>query len=214
MLRTAAVRLLPRATPARHISSTPSLLVRIRSSNPSSGTGGTSNPNPAPSPAEAPPAPPPETSKPPSFEPEVRQASPTSSTQTNADPNPNTVTSGSTGNTPLTPPSAEGEPAPEAQSEIEGEAPKDGKYNFPSLDIDPEVALPEPTKEGEAPGQGSGGKRRTGAGRKEYVSSIERQRKMWARMGMGAAAVGALGAAWYASQGEVSEYQPSDGRGS
>lgn len=79
------------------------------------------------------------------------------------------------------------------------ETPKDGKYTLPSLDIDPEVALPEPVKEGE----GAGGKRRTGAGRKEYVSSIERQRKMWARMGLGAAAVGALGAAYYASQGEV-----------
>jgi import inner membrane translocase subunit TIM50 len=62
------------------------------------------------------------------------------------------------------------------------------------------MALPEPAKEesGEA-----SGKKRTGAGRKEYVSSIERQRKMWARMGLGAATVGALAAAYYASQGEV-----------
>jgi import inner membrane translocase subunit TIM50 len=80
--------------------------------------------------------------------------------------------------------------------------PKDGKYTLPSLDIDPEIALPEPSKESQG-GEGAGGKKRTGAGRKEYVSSIERQRKMWARMGMGAAALGALGAAYYASQGEV-----------
>lgn len=37
------------------------------------------------------------------------------------------------------------------------------------------------------------------------MSSIERQRQMWVRMGMGAAAVGALGAAWYSSQGEGSD---------
>lgn len=203
MLRTAAVRLLSRAS-ARQISTSSPLFVRIRSSNPS---GGTSNPNPTtpptnsqPSPAEAPPSPPPETTDPRPFTPEVHQASPTSSTQTQTDPNPVTGTSAAApgeSNTPLTPPAAE-------EVELDVQEPKDGKYTLPSLDIDPEVALPEPTKSQE----GAGGNRRTGAGRKEYVSSIERQRKMWTRMGLGVATVGAIGAAWYASQGEVSQALP------
>ena len=195
MLRTATAtaRLLARP-PARQLSTTPALQVRIRSSaNPS----GTSNPNPTaapttPSPAEAPPSPPPETTNPSSFTPEVRQANPGSSTQA---PTPKTETTPpplSESNTPLTPPAAEAEVD-------EVQVPVDGKYKLPSLDIDPEVALPEPAKEEE----GGSGRKRTGAGRKEYVSSIERQRKMWARMGLGAAGVAALVAAFYASQDEV-----------
>jgi import inner membrane translocase subunit TIM50 len=191
MLRTATAttRLLARA-PARHISTSPALQVRIRSSaNPS----GTSNPNPTtsssqPSPAEAPPAPPPETSDPSTFTPEVRQSTPTA-TQTPT-PDLSTPPPPSESNTPLTPPAVEEEIS----------APKDGKYTLPSLDIDPEAALPEPVKEEH--GEGSG-RKRTGAGRKEYVSSIERQRKMYARFGLGAATLAALGAAFYASQDEV-----------
>jgi import inner membrane translocase subunit TIM50 len=200
MLRTAtaAARLLARP-PVRQLSTTPALQVRIRSSaNPS----GTSNPNPTtsssapPSPAEAPPSPPPETTDPSTFIPEVRQTNPTSSTQS---PTPKTETTPpplSESNTPLTP--------PEVEVEVdEVQIPVDGKYKLPSLDIDPEVALPEPVKE-----EGGSGKKRTGAGRKEYVSSIERQRKMWARMGLGAAGVAALVAAFYASQDEVRCFVP------
>lgn len=188
MLRTATAnaRLLARA-PARQISTTPALQVRIRSSaNPS----GTSNPNPTtsqPSPAEAPPSPPPETTNPSTFEPEVRQTTPIP-TQTPT-PQATVPPSSSESNTPLTPPAVEEEIS----------APKDGKYTLPSLDIDPEAALPEPVKE---EGEGSG-RKRTGAGRKEYVSSIEKQRKMYARVGLGAASLLALGAAFYASQDEV-----------
>ena len=230
MLRTAVTQILPRA-PARQLSTSSALFVRIRSQN---ATGGTSNPDPTtpasptatppppptsatptsapaskskskskaqPTVAEAPPSPPPETTDPQPFTPEVHQASPSASTQTQADPAPVTGTGTASGsgetnaNTPLTPPAADVE---------EVQEPKDGKYTLPSLDIDPEVALPEPTKAEDGEG-GSGGRRRTGAGRKEYVSSIERQRKMMVRLGMGALAVGALGAAWYASQGEVSQ---------
>lgn len=188
MLRTASARILARA-PARHLSTTPALQVRIRSSaNPS----GTSNPNPTtsqPSPAEAPPAPPPETSDPSTFEPEVRQSTPTPTQAPTSDTTTSPSPPSSESNTPLTPPAVEEEIS----------APKDGKYKLPSLDIDPEAALPEPVKE---EGEGSG-RKRTGAGRKEYVSSIEKQRKMYARVGLGAAALAALGAAFYASQDEV-----------
>jgi import inner membrane translocase subunit TIM50 len=201
MLRTAATRLVARA-PARQLSTSPVSYVRIRSSN---SPGGTSNPNPTnangttkpppPSPAEAPPAPPPETTRPSTFIPEVRQSTPTATqTQTSETSTPPPPRSES--NTPLTPPAAEADTLTEEVIE-----PKDGKYTLPSLDIDPEVALPEPVKENEG-GEGGGGKKRTGAGRKDYVSSIERQRKMWARTGMGAAALGALVAAYYASQEE------------
>lgn len=184
MLRTAtaSARLLSRA-PARQISTSPALQIKIRSA------GKPTNPKPTPassqpSPAEAPPAPPPETSDPSTFTPEVRQSTPS---PTKA-PTPE-ATAPPTSNTPLTPPAVEEEIS----------VPKDGKYTLPSLDIDPEAALPEPVKE-EAEGSG---KKRTGAGRKEYVSSIERQRKMYARLGLGAASLLALGAAFYASQDEV-----------
>lgn len=188
MLRTAtaSARLLSRAS-ARQISTTPALQIKIRSSAKPSGTS-KSNPTSSsqPSPAEAPPAPPPETSDPPTFTPEVSQSTPT---PTQA-PTPEATTPPTESNTPFTPPAVEEEIS----------APKDGKYTLPSLDIDPEAALPEPVKE-EAEGSG---KKRTGAGRKEYVSSIERQRKMYARVGLGAASLLALGAAFYASQDEVS----------
>jgi import inner membrane translocase subunit TIM50 len=193
MLRTAtaSARLLSRA-PARQISTSPALQIKIRSSAKPTGT---SKPNPTsssqPSPAEAPPAPPPETSDPSTFTPEVRQSTPTP-TQT---PTPEATTPPTESNTPLTPPAVEEEIS----------APKDGKYTLPSLDIDPEAALPEPVKE---ESEGSG-KKRTGAGRKEYVSSIERQRKLYARVGLGAASLLALGAAFVASQDEVRSPLPS-----
>ena len=188
MLRTAtaSARLLSRV-PVRQISTSPALQIKIRSSAKPTGT---PKPNPTsssqPSPAEAPPAPPPETSDPSTFTPEVRQSTPTP-TQT---PTPEATTPPTESNTPLTPPAVEEEIS----------APKDGKYTLPSLDIDPEAALPEPVKE---ESEGSG-KKRTGAGRKEYVSSIERQRKLYARVGLGAASLLALGAAFVASQDEVS----------
>lgn len=190
MLRTAtaSARLLARA-PSRQISTTPALQIKIRSATKPSRT---SNPNTTtsssqPSPAEAPPAPPPETTDPSTFTPEVSQSTPTP-TQAPTSETTTPPTESST-NTPFTPPAVEDEII----------IPKDGKYTLPSLDIDPEVALPEPAKE-EAEGSG---KKRTGAGRKEYVSSIERQRKMYARVGLGAASLLALGAAFYASQDEV-----------
>jgi import inner membrane translocase subunit TIM50 len=184
MLRTATVsaRLLSQA-PARQISTSPALQIKIRSS--AKPAGSPKPPSSQPSPAEAPPAPPPETSDPSTFTPEVRQSTPTP-TQT---PTPEATTPPTESNTPLTPPAVEEEIL----------APKDGKYTLPSLDIDPEAALPEPVKE---ESEGSG-KKRTGAGRKEYVSSIERQRKLYARVGLGAASLLALGAAFVASQDEV-----------
>jgi len=187
MLRTAtaSARLLSRA-PARQISTSSALQIKIRSSAKPTGT---PKPNPTsssqPSPAEAPPAPPPETSDPSTFTPEVRQSTPTPTQAPTLE-----ATTPPQSNTPLTPPAVEEEIS----------APKDGKYTLPSLDIDPEAALPEPVKE-EAEGSG---KKRTGAGRKEYVSSIERQRKLYARVGLGAASLLALGAAFVASQDEVS----------
>ncbi|GFZ44526.1 Mitochondrial import inner membrane translocase subunit TIM50 [Saitozyma sp. JCM 24511] len=121
---------------------------------------------------------------------------------------------------PLEPPS----PASAGTSaETASSAPFD-RSKLPSLDIDPEAAIaePEPIKEGETGEKdgagagagaagGAGRKGRTGAGRKEYVSSIERQRRMWARLGLGALAVGGLGAVWYVGQKDDGQSGASGG---
>jgi len=65
---------------------------------------------------------------------------------------------------------------------------------LPSLDIDA-AALPEPESQG-------GERRRTGAGRKEYVSSIERQRRAYLRYGLGAMVLGGLWAVYYSGRSD------------
>ena len=130
---------------------------------------------PPPSPAEQPPShPEPFASSSPLYEPIVDQpASAILPVQTDASPSTTGIPP------PFTVPS-----------------PSDTKFDLsklPSLDIDPSTALPEPEgKDGEG-----GDRRRTGAGRKEYISSIERQRRAYIRYGLGALLLGGLGAVYW-----------------
>ncbi|KAK4683450.1 hypothetical protein P7C73_g6814, partial [Tremellales sp. Uapishka_1] len=134
---------------------------------------------PSPSPAEGPPKVPSSISTPPPpFEPIVSHTSPV----TPADPDTVELPRVSEVQTPLTP--------PEPEAEVVQDLSK-----LPSLDIDPTLAIPEPEPEG--------GPKRTGAKGKEYVSSIERQRRLWSRIGLGALAVGGLGAVYYSGSGET-----------
>ena len=78
--------------------------------------------------------------------------------------------------------------------------------DLPSLNIETvsERARVEEGKD-EAAGEGSsGGRERTGAGRKKYVSSIERQRRLWLRWSVVGAMVGGAGYIFYQSRSPVS----------
>lgn len=75
------------------------------------------------------------------------------------------------------------------------------------MDIDPDVALPEPKNEGEE----GGPRERTGASRKEYVSSMERQRRMYLRVLLGAALAGGLGGAYYLGKADESVEAVAEG---
>ena len=67
---------------------------------------------------------------------------------------------------------------------------------LPSLDIHPEAALPTPEDRQNE---------RTGAGRREYVSSIERQRRMLLRGTLGILAIGGVAAAVYLSRKDAGD---------
>lgn len=193
----------------RNLTSSAPRWVRIRSSNPAV-------PPQAPSPAERPPAPPAESSSAPAsaFEPKVAKAGalPESlaSAQAASAPSASSTTPSSEGaaeplNTPLENPSpAELEAAksqPAAQTAVEAETDvipdKPDLSQLPSLDIDPDVALPEP----EAEGGGKDGKR-TGAKEREYVSSMERTRKAYIRFLLAAMGVAGVAGVIYMGQGE------------
>jgi import inner membrane translocase subunit TIM50 len=91
---------------------------------------------------------------------------------------------------------------------VEVEAPLTDFSKLPSMDIDPDVALPEPKNEGED----EGAKReRTGASRKEYVSSMERQRRVYLRALMAAALVTGLGGAYYLGKADESVADVAEG---
>ncbi|WVQ94093.1 hypothetical protein IAU59_001171 [Kwoniella sp. CBS 9459] len=201
MLRQASARLLaPALRSYRPLSTSSPTLIKIRSSKPSpssssSSPSGPSSSKPAqPSPAEGPPTPPENITSPPPFEPTSTSPSPASPVT----PPPIAETEPTSApEIPLTPPEP---PAPttEPTAEATDAAPTDySKLKLPSLDIDPEaqpsIAEPEPSKAEEE-------QRRTGAGKKEYVSSMEKRRKMWIRYGYGALLVGGV-AAIYAQGG-------------
>lgn len=71
---------------------------------------------------------------------------------------------------------------------------------LPSLDIDSEQARIDAPKEKAGEGQ-SGPRQRTGAGRKEYVSSIERRRKALLRFTLAALLAGGIGVSVYGVDG-------------
>lgn len=216
MLRIASQRLLTgssRSTAIRNISNSPVRFIKIkhqdgstnRPSNPSDSTSKTSpsisattqrpaSPS-ASSPAEKPSSPPVDSPKKAAassepFEPIINKAT---------EPAPRTVASSGAVDEPVSP--ATETPAEEIDYS-----------KLPSLNVDSELAqLAEPAKEkvedeagaGSSAGAGAGstsgktGARRRGAGRKEYVSSIERQRRAMLRYGIGALVIGGLGAAYF-----------------
>ncbi|RXK42686.1 hypothetical protein M231_00242 [Tremella mesenterica] len=139
-----------------------------------------SSPSDPPSPAEKPPNVPEDIIPSPPFEPEVYSPSSTpTSFPSSSSPSGETTSSDPPSNaidTPLEPPTT-----PDLSK-------------LPSLDIDPEAALPEPSQDKNETNQ------RTRAGKKEYISSIDRQRRMWVRIGMTSLVIGGLGAAWYIDQ--------------
>ncbi|WVR03091.1 hypothetical protein IAU60_000080 [Kwoniella sp. DSM 27419] len=195
MLRHAAARIVaPTIRSSRPLSTTSPALIKVRSSKSATPSAPGPTPSPSqPSPAERPPTVPDDITTPSPFEPIVSApasgsaprattATPPSSSASEASAEPATQV-------PLTPPEPPAEP----------EIPTDySKIKLPSLDIDPEaqaaIAEPEPEKTED-------GKKRTGAGRKEYVSSMEKRRKMWIRYGYGALLVGGV-AAIYAQGGQ------------
>ncbi|OXB39670.1 mitochondrial import inner membrane translocase subunit TIM50 [Cryptococcus neoformans] len=146
-----------------------------------------------PSPAERPPPVPENVNPSQPFEPEVNK----SEGATKAAETQQAEGAASAG-TPLTPPQPEivfgnTRSAASTTPEMEANVENPDYSKLPSLDIDPEAAaIPEPAtgKDQEAEGE----KKKTGAGKKEYVSSQEKSRRMWIRAGYGALAVGAVGA--------------------
>ena len=207
MLRPASQRLmlsLSRPSLARPLSSTAQLSIRVKhadgsKTSPSTDTAGSSKP---PSPAPAPSSPPPKTTTPRSADPVVNKAS-------DAAPHP-APSSG-----PVTPPpqpKSTPAPKPAAVPETPAESVEEPSdfSKLPSLDVDSEMARltepepePEPAqKEGAAGASGTGPKaRRTGAGRKEYATSVEKQRRAMLRYGIGALVLGGVAAAYF-TEGE------------
>ncbi|WVQ82805.1 hypothetical protein IAT38_004937 [Cryptococcus sp. DSM 104549] len=223
MIRQASARLInPTLQSFRPISTTSPALIKIRTSNskpskpkpskatPSSAAAGAAaapkaSPEATPSPAERPPKVPEEVSQSTPFEPEVNSLGSKAGPAPAAEgaPAAGTAPSVNAKDVPLTPPSpsevgATGATAGETVDAAAGEAnaTKEDFGSLPSLDIDPEQSLPEPKKEteGEGEGAGKGPRKKTGAGKKEYVSSMEKRRRMWIRIGYGALGLGALGA--------------------
>lgn len=194
----------------RTLSSTPAWSVRIRSSQPPASSSSSSSGS-QPSPAEKPASVPEDISTPPPpFEPKVSSPGTTSGPFEASSSGP--VETGAAA-------AHEGKPLPSASAPLEPPAPPAeeptepfDRSKLPSLDIDPEAAaLPEPVKEGEGE-SGAGGKERTGAGRKEYVSSIERSRRRMLRLALGAVIIGGLGAAAFTDSTEGDKVCLSSGR--
>ncbi|KAL1407278.1 mitochondrial inner membrane protein required for protein import [Vanrija albida] len=95
--------------------------------------------------------------------------------------------------------------AREAREEAEPVPETPDLSKLPSLDIDPEAnpnaSIAEPKAEAKGKGEGgaAGGDKKSRP-RKEYVSSIERQRRFMSRLGLGALLVGGVGTAYYLGQ--------------
>ncbi|OCF34942.1 mitochondrial import inner membrane translocase subunit TIM50 [Kwoniella heveanensis BCC8398] len=207
MLRQASTRLFtPALRSYRPLTTTSPALIKVRSSKPSGSSSSSQPAKPAqPSPAERPPTPPDNITSPPPFEPTATSPSPATPV-THPPISENEPTSAP--EVPLTPPEPPATSATEPAAEAADATPTDySKLKLPSLDIDPEaqvsIAEPEPTKAEEE-------QRRTGAGKKEYVSSMEKRRRMWIRYGYGALLVGGV-AAIYAQGGSQEGQAESKG---
>ncbi|WWC67345.1 uncharacterized protein I206_101253 [Kwoniella pini CBS 10737] len=204
MLRQATSRLLnPAVKSFRPISTTSSTFIKIKSSKTSSTPTGSSNNIKQPSPAERPPTVPDEISSSKPFEPLV--SSPTNNLNSTSSTNTSSPSSSKSNNSekildvPLTPPTPE--QVTETEKETEIEIPTDySKIKLPSLDIDPEaqISIAEPKTEQK------GEQKRTGAGKRENVSSGDKRRRMYMRYGYGALAIGGIAALITQGGGEES----------
>ena len=205
-----------RTAARRNISGSAPKWVRIRSSNPA-------NPPQTPSPAERPPAPPAETGPSaarPAFEPEVSKAgalpeslaSAQAATETSSSTTSSDGTTAAAGETPLNTPLENPSPAEldaaksgaPLEAEVDAIPDKPDLSQLPSLDIDPDVALPEPEAEG-----GDKDGKRTGAKEREYVSSMERTRKAYIRFLLATMGLGGIAGVIYMGQGEEGDQQGS-----
>ncbi|KAK8844795.1 hypothetical protein IAR55_006645 [Kwoniella newhampshirensis] len=202
MLRAASSRLLtPAFRSLRPISTTCPTLIKVRSS---------SKPQPQPSPAERPPQVPQDIKAPAEpFEPIVNQPAGAGTPQSTVVPPSTEIPLDFTAasDVPLTPPEPTTSTVTTTQTSTQDDIDINAKPDFsqlPSLDIDPEASLPEPQPE-------EGEKKRTGAGKKEYVSSMEKSRRMWIRAGYGALIVGGLGAVYTVGGQKQGEAANSEG---
>ncbi|KAL7420372.1 mitochondrial inner membrane protein required for protein import [Cryptotrichosporon argae] len=191
MLSALRAPMMRRLTVTRPLSTTCPALIRIKSPKESAPSMPPEVPL-QPSPAERPAAVPDSIAPPPPFEPVINHPS--------GAPRPVAETAPADApHVPQTPPAPEAAAAEAAKEpETQTRTVADESLPLPSLDIDPDanVRIEEPKEQG---------KERTGAGRKQYVSSIERQRQFWIRTLLASAGVGALGWAFYTtSNGQVS----------
>ncbi|WWD22651.1 hypothetical protein CI109_107144 [Kwoniella shandongensis] len=204
MLRQASSRLLaPTFRSVRPISTTSPSLIKVRSGSKPPASAPASGKSATPSPAERPPTVPDDIKAPAqSFEPIVNQPAGASSTVVPPPSSETPLNATAASDVPLTP------PEPPASTAVESEASAKPDFSkLPSLDIDPEAALPEPQAEGSEEGE----KKRTGAGKKEYVSSMEKSRRMWIRIGYGALIAGGLGAVYSVGGQNEGENANSEG---
>ncbi|ORY26471.1 HAD-like domain-containing protein [Naematelia encephala] len=143
--------------------------------------------NSNPSPAERPPRPPQDDSAPSqAFEPIVNRPA--------SVPTPESLESGSI---PLTPPPPPAQPSGPTEEPVTTSEPD--LSQLPSLDIEP------PAQEAIPPPSGGADKGRTGARGKEYVTSTERSRRLYAQLGVAAFVVGGLGAMYFGSGSDESK---------
>ncbi|ORX35097.1 hypothetical protein BD324DRAFT_582622 [Kockovaella imperatae] len=217
MLRAASSRLLASTStsvlrPYRPISTTATLLKKKRGDDLAAGSLRQPPPPPppppsaqaktSPSPSERPPPPPPSLngapitagSGAPLTDPIVnRPAEPTSSSSSSTSPSASGPSTGVASDTA-----------------VDTNAPEElDLRDLPSLNIET-VTESARIEERKREGEGSEGPKRTGAGRKQYVSSIERQRRMWLRYGTGGLVVSGIAYALF--QGATDDGVSIDGQ--
>lgn len=183
MLRTCAARLLTVPRSARPLSASAPSLIKVK------------RPEGAAPAAPAAPTPPPKAPKAPKSKPAAAAAA------DSAPAEPPLPAAGAT-TAGLADAQAAAYEAREAREDAEAIPATPDLSKLPSLDIDPEAnpnaSIAEPASEAKDKADAAGD--RKGRPRKEYVSSIERQRRLMSRLGLTALLLGGVGTAYYLGQ--------------